>query len=126
MAKLLLVEDDITLIKMYGKKFESEGYEVVMAYDGEEGLRKATEEKPDLVVLDILMPKMDGLTVFKKMRSRSETFHTPVLILTNFDKEDSIFECFTLGAVDYLIKSEVSLDQVTAKVKQLLDNKNKR
>jgi len=123
MSKLLLVEDDVTLVKMYEKKFQAEGYEVEVAYDGEEGLSKATESKPDLIVLDILLPKMDGLTVFRKLRSQSETFHTPVLILTNFDKEESIFECFTLGAVDYLIKSEVNLEQVMQKIKNLLKGK---
>ena len=123
MSKILLVEDDVTLVKMYEKKFVAEGYEVAIGYDGEEGLKKATTEKPDLVVLDILLPKMDGLEVFRKMRSQQETFHTPVLILTNFDKEESIFECFKLGAVDYLIKSEVDLNQVMKKVDELLNNK---
>lgn len=119
-AKLLLVEDDVTLSKMYQKKFETEGYEVLAAYDGLEGLEKATKEKPDLVVLDIMLPKMDGLSVFKKMRGNPETFKTPVLLLTNFDQEDTVFECFKLGAVDYLLKASVTPKEVVEKVGNLL------
>lgn len=122
-ARLLLVEDDITLIKMYERKFKSDGYEVITAFDGEEGLAKATSEKPDMVVLDIMLPKMDGLQVFKKLRSQPETFKTPVLLLTNFDQEDAVFECFKLGAVDYLIKSEVTPQQVAKRIENLLEGK---
>ena len=119
-AKLILVEDDTTLSKMYQKKFVSDGFTVVTAYDGLEGLEKIIEEKPDLVILDIMLPKLDGISVFKKMRSTSETFKTPVLLLTNLDQEDAIFECFKLGAVDYLLKSSVTPDQVVKKVENLL------
>ncbi|AKM82338.1 TPA: response regulator [Candidatus Berkelbacteria bacterium] len=119
-AKLLLVEDDVTLSKMYEKKFKTEGYDVEVAYDGLDGLDKAVKGKPDLVVLDIMLPKMDGLSVFKKMRSTPDTFKTPVLLLTNFDQEDTVFECFKLGAVDYLLKSSVTPKQVVEKVGNLL------
>lgn len=120
-AKLLLVEDDITLVKMYEMKFHNDGYEVSVAYDGLEGLEKATKEKPDLVILDIMLPKLDGIAVFKKMRSNSATFKTPVLLLTNFDQEDAVFECFKLGAVDYLLKSEVTPKDVVQRVENLLN-----
>lgn len=119
-AKLLLVEDDVTLSKMYEKKFKTDGYEVVTAYDGLDGLDKATTKSPDLVILDIMMPKLDGLSVFRKMRSNAKTFKTPVLLLTNFDQEDTVFECFKLGAVDYLLKSSVTPKDVSAKVSNLL------
>lgn len=119
-AKLLLVEDDATLVKMYEKKFHNDGYEVLIAYDGVEGLEMATKEKPDLVVLDIMLPKLDGISVFKKMRSNPTTFKMPVLLLTNFDQEDAVFECFKLGAVDYMLKSEVTPQQVVKKVENLL------
>ena len=120
-TKLLLVEDDVTLVKMYERKFKSDGFEVEIAYDGIEGLEKATVGKPDLVVLDIMLPKMDGLKVFKKMRSQPQTFKTPVLLLTNFDQEDAVFECFKLGAVDYLLKSEVTPQQVVEKIEKLIN-----
>jgi len=122
-AKLLLVEDDVTLVKMYERKFKSDGYGVEIAYDGEDGLKKAMDNPPDLVVLDIMLPKMDGLAVFQKLRSKPETFKTPVLLLTNFDQEDAVFECFKLGAVDYLLKSEVTPQQVVAKIENLLKGK---
>lgn len=123
MPKLLLVEDDVTLVKMYERKFKSDNYEVEIAYDGEEGIVKASKNPPDLIVLDIMLPKMDGLQVFKKLRSQPQTFKTPVLLLTNFDQEDAVFECFKLGAVDYLIKSDVTPQQVVAKIENLLKGK---
>ncbi|OGD56066.1 hypothetical protein A2V71_03885 [Candidatus Berkelbacteria bacterium RBG_13_40_8] len=121
-AKLLLIEDDVTLVKMYERKFKSDGYDVAIAYDGIEGLKKASEEKPGLIVLDLMLPKLDGISVFKKLRSQPETFKTPVLLLTNFDQEDAVFECFKLGAVDYLIKSDVTPQQVVTKIENLLEN----
>lgn len=122
-GKLLLVEDDVTLIRMYSKKFTSDGFDVSVAYDGEEGFDKATTEDPDLIILDIMLPKMDGITLFKKLRSKPETFKTPVLLLTNFNKEETVFECFKLGAVDYLIKSDVTPQEVVKKVENLLKGK---
>jgi len=119
-AKLLLIEDDVTLVKMYERKFKSDGYEVSVAYDGQEGLKKAFDEKPDLIILDLMLPKLDGITLFKKIRSQAITFKTPVLLLTNFGQEDAVFECFKLGAVDYLLKSDVTPQQVVAKVENLL------
>ena len=124
-AKLLLIEDDVTLVKMYERKFTSDGYEVAIAYDGLEGLEKATKEKPDLVLLDIMLPKLDGLALFKKMRSVPETFNTPVTLLTNFCQDDAVFECFKLGAVDYLVKADVTPQQVVAKVENFLAEQQK-
>ena len=125
MAKILLVEDDVTLVKMYERKFLSDGYEVSIAYDGLEGLEKVAKEKPDLVLLDIMLPKLDGLAMFKKMRSQSETFSTPVILLTNFGQEDAIFECYKLGAIDYMVKADVTPQQVVDKVKKFLAERKK-
>ena len=119
-AKILLIEDDTTLSKMYERKFTTDGFEVVTAFDGIEGLAKTTSEKPDLVLLDIMLPKLDGLAVFKKMRSQTETFNTPVILLTNFGQEDTVMECFKLGAVDYLLKADVTPQQVVEKVEKFL------
>lgn len=119
-AKILLIEDDITLVKMYQKKFETDGFEVDVAFDGLEGLKKATEGKPAMVLLDIMLPKLDGLALFKKMRSTPSTFNTPVILLTNFGQEDAVFECFKLGAVDYLVKSDVTPQQVVQKIESFL------
>ncbi|HLB95522.1 MAG TPA: response regulator [Patescibacteria group bacterium] len=122
-GKILLIEDDATLSGMYQKKFTKDGFEVVTAYDGQDGLKKTSSEKPDLVLLDILLPKLDGLAVFKKMRSQTETFNTPVILLTNVGEEDAIYECFKLGAVDYLVKSEVTPQQVVQKVEEFLSER---
>lgn len=119
-AKILLIEDDTTLSKMYERKFTTDGYEVVTAFDGEEGLAKTTTDKPDMVLLDIMLPKLDGLAVFKKMRSIPSTFNTPVILLTNFGQEDTVMECFKLGAVDYLMKADVTPQQVVEKVEKFL------
>lgn len=124
-GKILLIEDDVTLSRMYEKKFTADGYQVVTAYDGWEGLKKTTSEKPDIVLLDILLPGLDGLAVFKKMRSQTQTFNTPVILLTNVGEEDAIYECFKLGAVDYLVKSEVTPAQVTEKVESFLAERKK-
>lgn len=124
-AKILLIEDDMTLAKMYERKFISDGYEVSVAYDGEEGLKKVIAEKPDMLLLDIMLPKLDGLALFKKMRSIPETFNTPVILLTNFGQEDAVFECFKLGAVDYLVKADVTPQQVVQKVEGFLAESKK-
>jgi len=124
-AKILFIEDDVTLVKMYERKFVSDGYEVAVAYDGLEGLEKATKEKADLILLDIMLPKLDGLALFKKMRSQPATFNTPVILLTNFGQEDAVFECFKLGAVDYLVKSDVTPQQVVTKVENFLAEQKK-
>jgi len=124
-AKILMVEDDVSLAEMYQKKFTNDGYEVVLAYDGQEGLKKTTEVKPDLVLLDIMLPKLDGLALFKKMRGNPATFNTPVILLTNFGQEDLVFECFKLGAVDYLVKSDVTPQQVVKKVEGFLSEQKK-
>jgi len=119
-AKIVLIEDDVTLAKMYERKFIADGYEMFLAYDGLEGLAKATKEKPDLILLDIMLPKLDGLALFKKLRSQPQTFNTPVILLTNFGQEDAVFECFKLGAIDYLVKSDVTPQQVVEKVESFL------
>lgn len=124
-AKLLLIEDDVTLVKMYERKFISDDYDVVISYDGLDGLAKAIKEKPDLVLLDIMLPKLDGLALFKKMRSNPATFNTPVILLTNFGQEDAVFECFKLGAVDYLVKADVTPQQVVQKVENFLAERKK-
>lgn len=122
-AKIVLIEDDVTLAKMYERKFISDGYEVVLAYDGLEGLKQATEASPDLILLDIMLPKLDGLALFKKLRSQPKTFTTPVILLTNFGQEDAVFECFKLGAIDYLVKTSVTPQQVVDKVESFLQER---
>ena len=106
--RVLFVEDDPTVAQMCRLKLELDGYRVIMAKDGEEGLRLATEVRPDLVFLDIRLPKMDGFGVLEKLRACEETRHVPVVILSNYGEQDLVERGLELGALDYLIKSQTT------------------
>ena len=121
MAKILIVEDDRLLATMYKQKFEKDGYEVSTAFDGVEGLKKIREEKPTLVLLDIMMPKMHGLEVLEETKRDPETKDIPIVLLTNLARgEEDINRGLELGAIAYLVKSQLRPSQVVAKVKELL------
>lgn len=121
MAKVLLIDDDNLLVRMYGKKFESEDHTVSTASDGEEGLEKAESETPDLILLDIMMPEMDGVEVLEKLKSNDKTKKIPVVMLTNLgSSEANIDKCLDLGAVSYLIKADYTPKEVVQKVKEIL------
>jgi len=121
MAKILIVEDDRLLVTMYKQKFEKDGYEVSTAFDGVEGLKKIREEKPTLVLLDIMMPKMHGLEVLEETKRDPETKDIPIVLLTNLARgEEDINRGLELGAIAYLVKSQLRPSQVVAKVKELL------
>lgn len=121
MAKILIVEDDRLLATMYKQKFERDGYEVSTAFDGVEGLQKIREEKPTLVLLDIMMPKMHGLEVLEEAKRDPEIKDIPIVLLTNLARgEEDINRGLELGAIAYLVKSQLRPSQVVAKVKELL------
>ncbi len=105
---MLFVEDDPTVAQMYRLKLELDGYQVIMAKDGEEGLRLANEIKPDLVFLDIRLPKVDGFAVLEGLRSRDETRNVPVVILSNYGEQELVERGLKLGALEYLIKSQTT------------------
>ena len=106
--RVLFVEDDPTVAQMYRLKLELDGYQVIMAKDGEEGLRLAREVDPDIVFLDIRLPKVDGLTVLEGLRAADRTRHVPVVILSNYGEQDLVDRGYRLGALDYLIKSQTT------------------
>src|SRR3990172_3638320 len=106
MAKILVVEDDPLMSRMYQKIFKFEGYEVDMAGDGEEGLEKAKTGKPTLILLDIMMPKMNGLQVLQKLKVDSATKGLPVVVLTNLAGQSDAEKTLSMRAVKYIIKSE--------------------
>ena len=108
LVDVLLVEDDPSVLEMYRLKLELDGYTVVVAPDGEEGLRMAREDPPDIVFLDIRLPKMDGLEVLRKLRAEDKTRNIPVIILSNYDEEDLIARGLRLGAHEYLIKARTT------------------
>lgn len=105
---VLLVEDDPSVLEMYRLKLELDGYRVNTALDGEEGLRKAGDLTPDIIFLDIRLPKMDGLEVLRKLRAQEKTRNIPVIILSNYDEEDLVARGLRLGAHEYLIKARTT------------------
>ncbi len=119
--KILLVEDDSFLISMYTTKFELENFEVVAAEDGEKGLGLAAEEKPDIILLDILLPKMNGFEVLKELKNNKETNQIPVILLTNLSQKNEIEQGLALGAQDYLIKAHFMPSEVMDKIKKVLN-----
>ena len=120
MAKILLVDDDASLRELYKVELVNRGYTVVEATDGEEGLAKAQSEKPDLILLDIMMPKLDGVATLGKLKEDLATKEAPVVMLTNFGQENLVKQAFGLGAVDYLLKYKVTPGEMADKVKGLL------
>ena len=106
--RVLFVEDDPTVAQMYRLKLELDGYQVIMAKDGEEGLRLANEVDPDIVFLDIRLPKVDGFTVLEGLRGRDRTRNVPVVILSNYGEQELVDKGLRLGALEYLIKSQTT------------------
>ncbi len=107
-VRVLFVEDDADLAEMYRLKLELDGYTVTRAADGEEGLRMAKAIHPDIVFLDIRLPRMDGFQVLERMRADEELRHIPVIILSNYGENELVERGLKLGALEYLIKAETS------------------
>jgi DNA-binding response OmpR family regulator len=119
--KILIVEDDKFLRELIVKKLSSEGYEVPEAVNGEEGVKKIEEEKPDLVLLDLILPGMDGFEVLTQIKKNSELAQIPVIILSNLGQKEDIEKGLNLGAVDYLIKAHFTPNEIIEKVKKILE-----
>src|SRR3990167_9358234 len=122
--KILLVEDDKFLGKMLGKMLESHNYEVVLAANGREGLLKASNSNPNLILLDIMLPDIDGFDVLETIKQDEKIKKIPVIIISNLGQPEDIQQGKSLGAKDYLVKSDMSLDEVVAKVRKHLPNKS--
>jgi DNA-binding response OmpR family regulator len=120
MAKILLVEDDVNLREIYSARFAAESYQVITASDGEEALATAVRERPDLIVLDVMMPKISGFDVLDILRSTPETKETKVIMMTALSQESDRQRGESLGANKYLIKSQVTLEDVVNSVKESL------
>ncbi len=117
---VLLVEDDTFLANIYKTKFEMEGFKVTVAENGEIGLDEVKKKKPDIVLLDVLLPKMDGFTVLKHIKEDASLASTPVILLTNLGQKDDVEKGLELGAVDYLIKAHFKPSETVSKVKKAL------
>lgn len=122
MTKVLLVEDDINLREIYAARLSAEGYELVTASDGEEALSKAVAEKPQLILLDVMMPKISGFDVLDILRSTDETKTTKVIMLSALSQTSDRERGEKLGADKYLVKSQITLEDVVEAVKNLLNN----
>lgn len=121
MAKILLVDDDPLLVRMYQKKFENDGYIVATSDNGIDSLQKVTEFLPDLILLDIMMPKMNGLEVLQKLKENDQTKSIPVVLLTNVgSSQEDTDRGLELGASAYIVKANNRPSAVVEKVKELL------
>lgn len=121
MAKrILIVEDDKFLRELMSQKLNKEGYEVIEAVDGEEGVKKVKEELPDLILLDLILPGMDGFEVLGEIKKEESTNKIPVIILSNLGQREDIERGLNMGATDYLIKAHFTPGEIIEKVKSVL------
>ena len=118
--RVLFVEDDQSLLKIYSNKLRISGYDISLATTGDEGLRKAALEHPDLILLDLILPGKDGFKVLGELKSVDGTKDMPVIILSNLGQEEDVKRGKELGAVDYLVKSDVSLMDLVEKVQKFI------
>jgi len=122
--KILIIEDDSFLLGMYAAKFNVEKFEVIIAEDGEKGLKLAFKELPDVILLDIFLPKKNGFDVLKELKGDESAKKIPVILLTNLSQKSEIEQGLSLGAADYLIKAHFMPSEVVEKVKKTLTLKS--
>ncbi|MCH8048595.1 response regulator [Patescibacteria group bacterium] len=120
MKTILFIEDEGALQKTLGDVLSKEGYKILAALDGEVGARLAKEKTPDLILLDLVLPKITGLEVLKQLRGDEETKDIPVIVLTNSEDMQDIQQVMDLGATTYLVKSNYELQEVVQKIKTAL------
>lgn len=125
--KILLVEDDKFLAELCMTKMEKENFTVVLAMDGEEGLQKIDAEEPDLILLDIMLPGIDGFEVLDRVRKHSDPkiSKTPIVLLSNLGQDSSVERGLALGADDYLIKANFTTDEIVKKIVEVLEKRAK-
>ena len=118
--KVLLAEDDNTLLEMYNLKFKESGLDILTAQDGVAALELAKKELPNLILLDIMMPKMDGFAVLTELKADAKTKDIAVLMLSNLGQKSDIEKGQQLGATDYIVKASMTPSQVLEKIKTIL------
>jgi len=118
--KILIIEDDKFLRELIAQKLIKEGYDIVEAVDGEKGIKSVKEEKPDLILLDLILPGIDGFEVLSKIKEDPVLSQIPVIILSNLGQKDDIERGLKIGAVDYLIKAHFTPGEIVEKVKTVL------
>ncbi len=118
--KILIVEDDAMLNKIYQTKLGILGYQVVAAYDGEEGLKKIETENPSIVLLDLMLPKKNGYEVLEAAKQNLQLSRIPIILLSNLGQEEDMKRGLALGAADFLVKSNVKLETVINRIESVL------
>jgi len=117
---ILVVEDDQFLVKVYMSKLKKEGYDVRIAYDGNEGIAEVEKKKPDIILLDLILPGMDGFEVLKKIKEKANLNKVPIIILSNLGQSEDIKRGEELGADDYFVKANTSLSAIIEKIEQYI------
>lgn len=121
--KILIVEDDKFLRDLMSQKLSKEGFSVKEAFDGEEGLKLALDDPPDLILLDLILPRIDGFGVLERIKKEQKLSHLPVLILSNLGQKEDVQRAMSMGAQDFLIKSNFTLGEIVEKIKAILNKK---
>jgi DNA-binding response OmpR family regulator len=118
--KILIIDDDEDFLSILDMKFKKEGFFTIIAKDGEEGISLAKSEKPDIILLDMALPKKGGLEVLADLKSDEISKNIPVIILSNFSEDENIKKAISLGAADYFIKADNSISEISEKVKKIV------
>ena len=118
--KILFIEDESALQITFGNMLTKQGYEMIKAMDGRTGLDLAKEKKPDLILLDLILPKMDGFGVLKGLKEDEETKDIPVIILTNLENTGDVQRALEIGAMTYLTKANYTLTEILKKIEKVL------
>lgn len=118
--KILLIEDERILLEMYGEKLSQEGFEMILSVDAEEGFKLAKKEKPDLIILDILLPEKNGTFFLKQQMEDPEIASIPVVALSNYDHPEVRKKALELGAKEYIIKTDFTPQEIVEKIKKYL------
>lgn len=118
--KILFIEDEEALQKSLTKVLEIEGFNVISAYDGQSGIETIEKEMPDLILLDLILPKIDGFEVLKRIKTSPATKEIPVIILTNLEQIQSVEKLIEYGPLNYLVKANYNLDEIVEKIKEVI------
>ena len=118
---ILIIEDDIFLADLYRTKFELEGFTVYLAYDGEKGWEIAQKKNPDVILLDLILPKMGGFAVLENLKSDKKLKEIPVILLTNLSQKADVSKGLKMGAVKYLIKAHYTPTEIAEEIKKILE-----
>lgn len=117
---ILLVDDDLTLREMYEERLKAEGFNIIQASNGEEAIKKAKDNKPNVILLDIMMPKINGFDVLKELKADADIKDVPVIVLTALIQDVDRLQGKKLGAADYIVKSETMPGEVIEKIKKVI------